>query len=1515
MEHFGLVSADIWGIIESFFAENTFVKHQIESFNTFILHVLPSIIMDANPMDIQTSNGETLRIQFTKIKMSTPLVQESDNTNSILTPNLARLRGITYNAPVHIDAIKQIIDESGKVVYSETQNITLCKLPIMVNSGLCVLKIPSIRTNKDECVFDEGGYFIINGSEKVLMSQERMANNTVFVYRDSKHGLHSEIRSCVDSTNRTTSTIFIKLSNTKFDSYSVKVELPYIKEDIPAVIVFKALGLVSDKQILQAIELDEDMWHCIEQSISEAAHVRTQSDALEFIGKFGFITCANREKRISYANQIILRELFPHISTISNDTVTLMKVRLLGYMIKQLILTHLNVRDVDDRDSYINKRIDVSGILISQLFRQLFGRLVKDMKKQLKRKYTSAIGNTLSSINLTTFINENTITKGIQYSLSTGNWAVSRTASKTKAGVSQVLHRLTYTSAVSHLRRLNTPLGREGKVTKPRQVHNSQYGRVCLHETPEGQACGLVKNLALMAHITSVDSDVDLEQAVFDCGAIPLSETNSVKGVRIFVNGRWIGLTSNPSNTVNALRYVRTCGGIPYDTAIIFNIKTQCIKVTNDSGRMCRPLFVVNQLPLFLDSDFMDEWRQTNKSFDFLVKNGIIEYLDTEEESTMLVATTFDDLFSGYSTTYTHCEIHPSMVMGTCASTIPFCNHNQAPRITYQTSMGKQAMGIYATNWQNRYDTIAHILINPQKPLVGTKTMNMMHSKDIPAGQNCIVAIACYTGLNQEDSLLINQGSIDRGLFRSIIYKSYKDEEKRHNSAMVSEFERPTKKVCVGMRQTSYKNLDIDGIVIPQSRVKGGDALVGKTTPVSLVTDSLASKRQNALTKKDDSTFMKLNERGVVDSVMLATNQDGLRFTKIRIRDVRIPEIGDKFASLIAQKGTCGLICRQEDMPFTRDGITPDIIINPHCFTADTQVTTYCGTAKKINTMSHNTHVWSWDEQEKCFIPQIQYHLHTQNIQPILEITMMDGRTIKCTHDHKFLTLTNNDTRVYVEAQQLVPGVSNIIMGIEAPLDTESADEYNWTLYNTFNMNSYSERERALAFTRLLGITYTSGYITKKENNKYTGHIYLENIHDVNICRMDIYTLTNKIIKGTIGSPIRIPSSLANIMANIPTHNNWPRFIASDQCPVSIIREFVGVILGGNTWIHANMDTIGHISFTQTTDAVYTNQLIQKMTHIITLLNKVGVNDATISTQNIKNRIEVTINIDSCQTFAKKVGFRYATQKTYRLSVSSAYAGTTCEKTRKSLAKAYTQYVTHGIPMFTLPVLKIKYMKRRERVYCVTVDQTHNFVANGLTVQNCQISRMTVGQLLECITGKVAALSGTERDATPFDYTDPVHEIAKELKTHGYQQYGMEKMYSGHTGKPLEALIFIGPVYYQRLKHLVNDKQFSRSHGPVTALTRQPLEGRARQGGLRVGEMERDCMIAHGASMLLRERLFLSSDKFQVTVCDGCHTIISGKCKRCAPGTTLSEIKIPYVTKLLFYELNALNISTKLITE
>ncbi|WJX29898.1 DNA-dependent RNA polymerase II [Trifolium repens] len=1159
-----ITQEDAWTVISSYFETKALVRQQLDSFDEFIQNTMQEIVDESADIVIrpesqhnpgqQSDFVETVyKISFGQIYLSQPLMTESDGETSTLFPKAARLRNLTYSAPLYVDVSKSVIkkEHDGEEV-TETQNFTkvyIGKVPIMLRSSYCTLyqKNEQDLTELGECPYDQGGYFIINGSEKVIIAQEKMSTNHVYVFKKrqpDKYSFVAEIRSMAASQNRPPSTMFVRMlsrASSKGGSSRqyIRATLPYIRTEIPIFIVFRALGFVADKDILQHICYDlsdTQMMELLRPSLEEAFAIQNQQVALDYIGKRGATVGVTKEKRIKYAKEILQKEMLPHVDVEEHRETK--KAYYFGYIIHRLLLCALGRSAEDDRDHYGNKRLDLAGPLLGGLFRGLFRKLTTDV-----RGYVQKCVDNGKDVNLQFAIKAKTITSGLNYSLATGNWGQANAAG-TRAGVSQVLNRLTFASTLSHLRRLNSPTGRKGKLTKPRQLHNSQWGMMCPAETPEGQACGLVKNLALMVYIT-VGSPKDpimefLEEFSYE-NLQEISPADIPKATKIFVNGCWVGIYRKPDKLVTTLRSLRRRVDVNTEVGIVRDIRLKELRIYTDYGRCSRPLFIVDKQRLLIKKKDIHELQQRESPKDGgwpdLVSKGLIEYIDTEEEETTMISMTINELVQArlnpeeaYSDTYTHCEIHPSLILGVCASIIPFPDHNQSPRNTYQSAMGKQAMGIYVTNYQLRMDTLAYVLYYPQKPLVITKAMEHLHFRQLPAGINAIVAIACYSGYNQEDSVIMNQSSIDRGFFRSLFFRTYRDEEKKMGTLVKEDFGRPDRATTMGMSHGSYDKLDDDGLVPPGTRVSGEDVIIGKTSPLS---QEDAQGQAARYSRRDHSTSLRHSETGMVDQVLLTTNAAGLRFVKVRVRSVRIPQIGDKFSSRHGQKGTVVMTYTQEDMPWTVEGITPDIIVNPH-----------------------------------------------------------------------------------------------------------------------------------------------------------------------------------------------------------------------------------------------------------------------------------------------------------------------------------------------------------AIP-----------------------------------------SRMTIGQLIECIMGKVACQMGKEGDATPFtDVT--VDSISKSLHKCGYQLRGFETMYNGHTGRRLSAMIFLGPTYYQRLKHMVDDKIHSRGRGPVQILTRQPAAGRSRDGGLRFGEMERDCMIAHGAAHFMKERLFDQSDAYRVHVCEHCGLIAianlkntSFECRGCKNKIDIVQVYIPYACKLLFQELMAMAIAPRMLTK
>lgn len=1142
----------------------------------------------------QESSDDEFRklvIEFRQLRIGRVTFAEANGETGFLYPNQARLRSLTYSAPLYCEVVKKVIvinKETGQQIVEQEDNnegepILLGRIPIMLRSKYCLLESlvdsDASLNQMGECHVDQGGYFIINGSEKVMLAQERMSGNHVFVFKKGvkeKFTFSAEVRSVAEKSNRAASAVQV-LYNVRGGSVTrsgvpqpvIECTLPQIKGEIPVVIVFRALGCTNDKEVMSHICYDlndDELMSAVVPSIRDADVVQSEEVALDYIAKRSSFVAASKQDRIKFAKEVLQLEFLPHISAEPGNYIK--KSYYLGYMVNKLLQVVLGRQQQDDRDHYGNKRLDLAGPLLAGLFRQNIRKLMKDVKLNATRAV-----NSNKPVEFSAIIKPSIISNGLKYALATGNW-LSGAGTPSKTGVSQVLNRLTFAAALSHLRRLNSPIGRDGKIAKPRQLHNTHWGMICPAETPEGQACGLVKNLALMSYVSVGTTTVPVSMFLDDWSMHGMEEIvpgQVATATKIFLNGAWVGIHHQASGLCQTLRTLRRKGDINFEVSIVMDHRRKELRIYTDAGRICRPLFPIARPG---DDDFEEltkphvrirkghvaaigrpyyesEGRSQKVAtfgFSALVKNGLVEYVDCEEEETITIAMRMTDLDRDQQQAmYTHCEIHPAMILGVCASIIPFPDHNQSPRNTYQSAMGKQAMGVYVTNYSLRMDTQAHVLFYPQKPLVTTRSMSHLKFRALPSGINAVVAIACYSGYNQEDSVIMSQGAIDRGLFRSFYFRSFRDEENRPLAGVKEVFEVPQRKDCVGMKPGSYDLLDDDGLVCEGARINGTCMLVGKTQLIDqaplgdngkdpdAAAESVPSMAAltGAKTKKDLSQGAKSTETGVVDKVMLAMNEEGARFVKVRIRSVRIPQIGDKFSSRHGQKGTVGITYRQEDMPFTSEGLIPDIIVNPH-----------------------------------------------------------------------------------------------------------------------------------------------------------------------------------------------------------------------------------------------------------------------------------------------------------------------------------------------------------AIP-----------------------------------------SRMTIGQLIECLLGKVSAIKGTEGDATPFTSVT-VEDIAKRLLEAGYQPHGWELMHNGHTGRPLEAQIFLGPTYYQRLKHMVDDKIHSRATGPVTLLTHQPLEGRARGGGLRFGEMERDCLISHGGANFIQERLMDMSDKSRVHVCDWCGLIAVADlkrnvfhCRSCNNKTEISQVFIPYACKLLFQELMAMSVAPRIMVE
>ena len=902
-------------------------------------------------------------LEFEKISIRKPTIFENNGAIHPMMPNDARLRNLTYAAPLNVDVkvTTTFIDHTRNSIRESNvrlfPNVHLGKIPVMVGSKYCLLHDQKhVHPSKmGECSEDVGGYFIIQGGERAMISMERMSENRPFVFRNGRMAAKQmemvEIK-CIGPDNDQ-----VPKSNTVKIVYHPKNQLitmlratiPRIKTDIPVTILFRALGVMADKDIYELIiGLDNEEVYdpVMTETILEGSSINTQEQALAWLAEHTN-TWSVKSQRQSNVQDILSEELFPHIG---GQDMNYEKACFLAHMCRKVLWTTTQRVPTDDRDAYPNKRVDIPGFLLADLFRKTYNnRMVKDMKAALSKEIHG--GSWKATGNWSEIVNINNINKIIKStimdvclksSLATGNFGCGKIGGPNKVGVSQVLNRMNYSAGISHLRRISTPIEKTGKLIAPRKQHNSQYSYICPCETPEGHGVGVVKNMSATTMITIFSSPVTVYMFLQGLNTLITLRDATIEqkhqGTRIFLNGSWVGIlpVEATADVVDRLRKAKRAGILHLYTGIVWKNAYKELWISTEAGRVIRPIYYAPTLREIaadktgqLKQQILDihEW---NKLLHWETPNGrhLFEYIDAGETDGAYIAMDYEKAISDPTTS--HCEIHPSVILGTTASYIPFPDHNQSPRNAYQSSMGKQAMGIYALNFRERFDAMSHVLCYPEVPMVSTYMSKFYGAQALPAGQNIVVAIMTYTGYNQEDSNMINRASLDRGRFRSIFYRTYKDEERKNQSSGEEErFCCPDPVETKHMKNAHYEKIAEDGFVPKDTYVTPDDILIGKVVPLRVPTGAVLPA--GAKKSRDVSKMPRNNEKGYVDKIYKNRNGEGYSFVKIRMRQDRIPEIGDKFSSRHGQKGTMGMIINPEDMPQTASGIVPDIIINPHC--------------------------------------------------------------------------------------------------------------------------------------------------------------------------------------------------------------------------------------------------------------------------------------------------------------------------------------------------------------------------------------------------------------------------------------------------------------------------------------------------------------------------------------------------------------------------------------------------------
>ncbi len=912
-------------LVDAFYKDRSIVNHQIASYNDFLKRRLQSIV-DSTVIgqEEEMQRGfiypeiEGYKIKFGRIKIGNPVVKEADGTIRDLKPMEARLRDLTYEAPIQLEFIP-IKDE----VEYEPEEVKIGELPIMIKSNSCNLAKHVLEVKKDrplskdeydklleemqEDPLDPGGYFISNGTERVLITVEDLAPNRVLVERSKRYGRAVEVAKVFSQREGYRALTVVE----KKKDGMLMVSLPTTYGQIPLMILLRALGMEDDEEIVDVISVDPKMEPYVLANIEECANeygITSQEEAVAYLGK-KFAGGQAKEYRIKRVETLMDRNLLPHLGNEPEDRIT--KAIFMARMGMAVLELALEKREEDDKDHYANKRLKLAGDLMEDLFRVSFTALCKDLKYQIERIHAKG-----KEIKISSCLRSDVLSQRIHHALATGNWVGGR------AGISQLLDRTSNLAVLSHLRRVTSPLTRSQPHFEARDLHSTQWGRLCPNETPEGPNCGLVKNLALTVEISEGFNAKEVESVLKDLGIQEVSK--KAKGSRVYLNGDLIGVHKDGEKLVSDMRSRRRKGLLHNEVNIAYAQDENDVIVNCDSGRLRRPLAVVEKGKLLLTKTYWKKIESGSKKWIDLIGEGLIEYIDAEEEENTYISLNEDDI----SKDHTHMELDPMCILGIGASLVPYPEHNSSPRITMGAGMGKQSLGFGSSNYRIRPDTREHLMHYPQAPMVKTHATKYLRFQQRPAGQNFVVAVASFKGYNMEDSIIMNKSSIERGLARSSFFRTYSSEEKRYPGGQEDHFEIPDPE-CRGVRsEEAYANLGEDGLITPECNVNSSDVLVGKTSPPRFLeepTDFLTPQK-----RRETSVTVQHGEGGTVDKVMLSESVNGSRMVKIKVREERIPELGDKFASKHGQKGVVGYIVPQEQMPFNAQGMNPDLIVNPH---------------------------------------------------------------------------------------------------------------------------------------------------------------------------------------------------------------------------------------------------------------------------------------------------------------------------------------------------------------------------------------------------------------------------------------------------------------------------------------------------------------------------------------------------------------------------------------------------------
>ena len=1637
LNNIDITQSDINQLIKLYFKQpNILYEHLFSSYNQFIEEIIPySLNNDNNYFYESITNSIYLHgFKCTNIRIKP----------SINSPKETRTKHLKYFATILADVVQFVEKEdliTGDKILTNVgeieKNISIANIPIMVKSKYCTTNI----TNNlhDECKYDPGGYFIVNGKEKVIMSIEKMVDNKILIFSKNDP-------TAVDGKT------YLAHINSRQDDWSDNLQILTIKNkkngdlilsnsqfaDIPLFIIMRALGLETDIDIVSNITYDiedSEILNLLRPSIINSTDengimIRTKEEAYNYL-----ITKLKRNRRISmtdeavavlqkkmYLDKILRRDLLPHLG---EDIPK--KIRFLGLMVNKLLLVLLKRRMVDDRDGFDNKRIETPGVLLGQLFRQNWKKQLNEIGKMFKRKNQSDD----KPINMINQIKPTIIEQGIKKALATGIWGMNRT----KKGVAQSLQRISWILSLSNLRRIMSPSldASTTKVTSIRHINNITYGFICPVQTPEGQKIGIVKSLAMMSTITNqnvsqceilCDILIEFKNYKHPFDIDPLDMNNWSK---IIFNGDWVGCTKSVYDLYKLFISKKYNNVIDIMTSIILDYEEKELRVYYDAGRLIRPLINVKNNNVLITKDIMTETidllkNNSNKGWHILLNKypEIISYEDIESTKYLMVSEDIECMTNNNNNMknnidnviinrygnnmyvrYTHIEFHLWIMMGEVACGIPFINHNYGTKNIINFSQSKQSIGIYLTSYKDRMD-ISQILYYPQIPIVTTEGMNYNNMMNLPSGENAIVAIASYTGFNQEDSLIFNQAAIDRGIFRVDSLKIYHSEmEKNPSTSQDDIFIKPDSNKVTGMKQGNYDKLNERGYIPEETIIENGDIIIGKISPIQ-------PTGNNNKVYKDNSEIFKSNIPGVIDRVHTNIfNNDGYEQYNVRVRMERIPVIGDKFAcydnthSIMTMDGWVNI------SDITINHRVAAIINNKLQYVNPIEIQSYkyngemyCIESNDISlcvTPNHRMWVKTCDKSYNMEMAQDivgQQRYYKKNVNEII----VDNNTTYFNYTDNVITHFKYDNNNYEIKPWLMYSFSNNIN------DNTNLPDWTWYLssdlcrvvisnifFDSININitnkilandimrlclhaGYSTNiitKYNLASTNILYYTITinennneplvNEYVKSDRMVPFNGMVYCCTVPGEGI----LYVNRNGITclcgnsrhgqKGTLGIALQqkdmpfteegiVPDLIMNPHA-IPSRMTIGQVV---EALTSKIGAIEGKFMDGTPFNNYNMKDLPNILKKLGYSPYGTEIMYCGMT------GKKIETEIFIGPTYYMRLKHMVLDKVHCLTLDHEVltseGWKYFTDITKEDYIATLNTNGIIEYQQPSELHYYNNYkgtmykiqnnmidlnVTNEHRMYVANSINSDY----KLIYAKDVyGKNYYYKKTGIWIGDI----ISSNKLLKLSSEEALTLLNSLLEL--HTYTKVVVDTIMILALHcgkscnykiingEYEIEIIENKNENNISDCIESLYYFegevfclsvpNEVFYVRRNGKTAWTGNSRARGPRQALTRQPLEGRTRAGGLKVGEMEKDSMESHGIGQFIKERMMETSDIETFHICDICGlfaTRVIDKdyyvCIPCNNHSRISRVNLPYACKLLFQELMSINIVSRIKTE